>query len=145
MSEPEPADADTPARLETEMIRHEEQLVVGTEQYAAVLRAGKRVDSYVEEHTVPRTVEQLAELERRPVEPGDSGQIETLEDGSISIPLLEEEIVVTKRVVVRERVIIRKELWVEDERVQATLRAERLELSADPGATITGDTSVATA
>ena len=127
------------AGVEAELIRHEEQLVVGAERREAVLRAGKRVESYVEEHTVPRTVEQLAELERRPAESGDSGQIETLEDGSISIPLLEEEIVVTKRVVVRERVIIRKEAWVEHERVQATLRTEHLELSADPGVTVVGD------
>lgn len=37
----------------------------------------------------------------------DSGQIETLADGSILIPVFEEQLVITKRLVVKEREIVR--------------------------------------
>jgi uncharacterized protein (TIGR02271 family) len=66
-----------------------------------------------------------------PVGEGDSGEIETLPDGSLSIPLYEEELVVSKRTVLRERVIIRKELAARTERVEAELRREQVELDAD--------------
>jgi len=39
----------------------------------------------------------------------DSGEIEYLDDGSVSIPIIDEELVVYKRLVVRERVIVRKD------------------------------------
>ena len=61
----------------------------------------------------------------------DSGQVETLADGSLSIPVFEEQIVVTKRLVVRERVVIRKHTVFEDHVVTADLRRERLEVEAD--------------
>ena len=57
----------------------------------------------------------------------DSGEIEYLDDGSISIPIIEEELVVMKRLVVRERVIVRKETEVERRRIDVELRRERLE------------------
>jgi uncharacterized protein (TIGR02271 family) len=57
----------------------------------------------------------------------DSGEIEYLPDGSVSIPIIEEELVVYKRLVVRERVIVRKEQDIRHERIEAELRRERLE------------------
>ena len=63
---------------------------------------------------------------------GDSGQIETLPDGSVSIPLFEEELVVTKRLVVRERVILRKHVTVAEETVEAELRREQIAIEHDP-------------
>jgi uncharacterized protein (TIGR02271 family) len=69
--------------------------------------------------------------ERVPVAPDDSGKIETLPDGSISIPLFEEELVVTRRTVLRERVIIRKEEVTEWERVEAELRRETVRFETD--------------
>jgi uncharacterized protein (TIGR02271 family) len=68
--------------------------------------------------------------ERIPVDADDSGQIERLPDGSISIPLFEEELVVTRQTVLRERVIIRKEAVTEVERVETELRRERIEFDA---------------
>jgi hypothetical protein len=50
---------------------------------------------HVEEH-VPRGTEE-ADVERTDVSANDSGKVETLPDGSISVPVLEEELVVTKR------------------------------------------------
>jgi len=70
-------------------------------------------------------------VERVPAGEGDSGEIETLPDGSVSIPVLEEELVVNKRVVVRERIVVRKEVTSKIERVRADLRRERVELEAD--------------
>lgn len=64
----------------------------------------------------------------------DSGEVETLPDGSISIPILEEELVVTKRVVVRERLIVHKDSEVEHRAVGAELRRERVEVRNEPAA-----------
>ena len=66
-----------------------------------------------------------------PAGEGDSGEIETLPDGSVSIPVLEEELVVTKRVVVRERIVVHKDVAARVERVEAELRRERVELEND--------------
>jgi uncharacterized protein (TIGR02271 family) len=121
--------AEQPERVE--LIRHEDELAIGTE-IATVgrIRAEKRVEVEHVAQDVPRTVEH-AEVERLPAEEGDNGQIETLPDGSISIPVLEEELVVTKRTVVRERIVIRKELATEYERVEAELRREGVELEEE--------------
>jgi uncharacterized protein (TIGR02271 family) len=62
---------------------------------------------------------------------GDSGEVETLPDGSISIPVFEEELVVTKRLVVRERIVVRKETHVRTETVEAELRRERVDVEVD--------------
>ncbi len=79
---------------------------------------------------LPVDFERLVQ-ERVPVAEGDSGEIETLADGSRSIPLYEEELVVTKRTVLRERVIVRKQIMARTQRVEAELRRERVEIDAD--------------
>jgi len=48
------------------------------------------------------------ELEWVPVEGDDSGRVETLPDGSVSIPVLEEQVVASTRTIVRERVVVRR-------------------------------------
>jgi len=78
----------------------------------------------------PRDREELVQ-ERVPVSEGDSGEVEILPDGSVSIPLFEEELVVTRETVLRERVIIRKENITELQRVQAELKRERVEFDRD--------------
>ena len=70
-------------------------------------------------------------VQRRPAGEEDSGEIETLPDGSVSIPVLEEELVVTKRVVVRERIIVHKDVATRTEHVETELRQERVELEQD--------------
>ncbi|MBA2568197.1 MAG: DUF2382 domain-containing protein [Actinobacteria bacterium] len=92
-----------------------------------ILRAHKRVETEAVSESLPRAVEH-AEVERIGANEGDSGEIETLPDGSISIPVLEEELVITRRVVVRERIVIRKETRTEHEVVRAELRKERVEI-----------------
>ena len=116
---------------ETEVIRREEELTVASQaQEAGRLGIHKVVDVERAETVVPVGTEH-AEFERyAPVE-GDSGEVEVLPDGSISIPVFQEELVVEKRLVVRERIIVRKHTVTEERLVEADLRRERVEVEAD--------------
>jgi uncharacterized protein (TIGR02271 family) len=114
------------------IVRSEEELRVGTERVeAGRVRARKVVDTEHVSQTVPRYVEH-ADVQRVAPDSVDSGRVETLPDGSISIPVFEERLVVEKRLVVTERVIIRKWREDEDQEVQAVLRRERIEIEVDP-------------
>jgi uncharacterized protein (TIGR02271 family) len=109
----------------------EEQLRVGTERTASgAVRARKHVDTETVHRTVPRGVEH-ADVDRVGVVGEDSGQVETLPDGSLSIPVFEEQLVVEKRMVVRERIVVRKHTVFEEHEVTADLRRERLEVTTD--------------
>ena len=113
------------------VVRHEEELVVGRRlEEIGVVLARKRLETERVETTVPYDIEHVT-IERLPPAEDDSGLIETLPDG-ISIPVLEEELVVEKEVVVRERVIIRKEPRIDVEVVEADLRVERVDVDAVP-------------
>ena len=112
-----------------EVIRSEEELAVGREPYVAgSVRVRKEVETEHVEEDYLRDVEHIDGLGRVPVEDGDSGEVETLPDGSVSIPVLEERLVVSKQIFVRERVIVRKRTVTESERVQAELRRERVDI-----------------
>ena len=132
-------DPDAPVREayeryddDTEVIRREEELRAGT----SVREAGKvGVRKLVESERASTVVEvgtEHADFERHPVVEADSGEVEVLPDGSISIPVFQEELVIEKRLVVRERVIVRKHTVTEDRLVEAELRRERVEVEADP-------------
>jgi uncharacterized protein (TIGR02271 family) len=124
-----------------ELIRHEEELVAGTRvEEVGSARAHKFVGAEHVEELVSRDYED-ADVERASANEQDSGEVETLPDGSVSIPILEEELVITKRMVVRERVIIRKRTVTEQHRVEAELLRERVEIDADPGVELTDETS----
>lgn len=117
-----------------EVVRHEEQLVITkTAHEVGAVRARKVVEARPVKEVVQRSTEH-ADVERAGPNEDDSGRIETLEDGSISIPIFEEEVVVSKRTVVRERIVIRKGEVPEARRVEAELRRERVEVDSDPGA-----------
>ena len=116
---------------EDRLERREEELRVDTTvREVGAVRLRKSVQSETVEELVPRELEE-ADVEREPAREGDSGETETLPDGSISIPLLEEELVVSKRVVVRERIVIRKRTVTEREPIRAELRKERVELETE--------------
>ena len=114
------------------VVRHEEELVTDT-VVAEAGRVGihKLVDHERVETVVPTNTEH-AEFERQSAAEGDSGEVEVLPDGSVSIPVFEEELVIEKRLVVRERVIVRKHTVTEARRVEADLRRERVEVDAEP-------------
>jgi uncharacterized protein (TIGR02271 family) len=121
-----------PSPDEAVVIRHEEELT-GVDRLwrgLGVLRARTRIETLRVDEVLPREVEDVA-LERVPAGHDDSGKIETLPDGTISIPVYEEQLVITKRIVLRERILIRKQLVTERERVRADLRKEYVELEAD--------------
>ena len=114
-----------------DVIRSEEALRIDTESHpVGRAHVRKHVETEGVSEVVPRGVEH-ADFERAPVNEGDSGEIETLPDGSVSIPVFEEELVIEKRLVVRERVIVRKHTVVEEEQVEADLRRERVEVTVD--------------
>lgn len=114
------------------VVRHEEELVTDTVvQEAGRVGIRKVVEHERVESVVPRGVEH-AEFERQPPGEADSGEVEVLADGSVSIPVFEEELVIEKRLVVRERVIVRKHTVTDERRVEADLRRERVEVDADP-------------
>ena len=107
--------------------RHEERAVVDTELHeTGRVNVRKHVESYPIEEVVSRRIEHADDSERVPAPDGDSGEVETLEDGSVSIPIFEEVLVVTKRLVVRERVIVRKRTTIDEHRLQTELRREHV-------------------
>ncbi len=95
------------------------------------MRLTKEVDIVPTVQDVEVGVEQ-ADTERIPAEEGDTGEVLTLPDGSVSVPVFEEELVITKRLVVRERIIVRKHTVSTTQRVQADLRRKRVEIDVDP-------------
>ena len=116
---------------EEAVVLHEEEAHVGKRwEGVGYARVRREVESARVREDHPRARERLVE-ERVPVGENDSGEIETLPDGSISIPLFEEELVVTRKTVLRERVIIRKENVTEWQRVETELRRERVRFESD--------------
>jgi uncharacterized protein (TIGR02271 family) len=106
-------------------------LRIGTRpSHAGTVRARKSVETHPVEEEVSRLVEE-ADVESIPAESQDSGEIETLPDGSISIPVLEEQLVVTKRLVVRERIVIRKNARTEREVIRDELRKEQVSIETE--------------
>ena len=123
--------AGTPEESEVSVVRSEEQLHVGTRvQDAGRLLVRKLVGERRDTEDVERRAEQM-DVETSPAEEGDTGEVITLPDGSLSIPLFEERIVVEKRLFVRERVIVRKYSVAHREQVEADVRVERVEIVAD--------------
>lgn len=116
---------------------HEERSVVEHEQHeTGRVRVRKHVETVPVEQVVPRNVEQVDVSERSPADEHDTGEVIQLEDGSVSIPVFEEVLVVTKKLVVRERVIVRKETVVDEYRLQTDLRREHVTVDADDDADV---------
>jgi len=61
----------------------------------------------------------------------DTGDIETLPDGTVSIPVLEERLVIEKRLVVTERLLVRKVVETRQQRVTADLTREVVSVDVD--------------
>lgn len=130
-SSPSPPSLPEPPER-SEVVRSEEELHVDrVAREAGAVRAKKTVEHERVEEVVGRGVEH-ADVERTGPMETDSGEVETLPDGSVSIPVFEEQIVVSKRLVVRERVVIRKRTITEEHVVEADLRREHVEVDVDP-------------
>jgi uncharacterized protein (TIGR02271 family) len=121
---------------EAVLIRHEEEPTLWRrKKIAGILRGRRRVRVERASAGLPVEIERLVEERSRPAD-DDDGQVHTLADGSISIPVYREELVVTKRTVLAERIIIRKEAVTELQRVEADLRLEHVELETEGAADV---------
>lgn len=140
-SEPGPGrQQDERGKESPSLVRHEEEARIGKEwREAGRVRAIKSWETHEVTEDVPRRTEVVEGMERQPVQGEDSGEVETLPDGSISIPVFEEELVVSRRLVVKERVIVRKHEEVREETVRAELGRERIEIQTEGDAEVTGD------
>src|SRR4051812_11323709 len=119
---------------EAALVRHEEEAHVDTRwEEVGHARVRREVTSHRVREQHPRRLEELAH-ERVPVTDNHSGEVEVLPDGSVSIPLFEEELVVTRRQVLRERVVIRKELVTDWETIDVELRREHVAFETDDAA-----------
>ena len=116
---------------EVSVVRSEEHLDVGTvEREAGKVRIRKDVETVPYDEVVSYLAE-VADVERVGPDPDDSGEIETLPDGTLSIPVIEEQLVVEKRRVVVERVLVRKRQETREQRVTTELQRERVTVEAD--------------
>ncbi|MDP9070205.1 MAG: YsnF/AvaK domain-containing protein [Actinomycetota bacterium] len=123
--------AMTAGEQDSGLVRSEEELDISvTTREAGVVRVRKVLDQRHVEQVASRGVEH-AQVEQGPPDEVDSGLVETLPDGSVSIPVFEEQLVVEKRLVVRERIIVRKHTVFDEHRVEADLRRERVEIDPD--------------
>lgn len=123
-------------QAEAVIVRHEEEPTLWKrKKIAGILRGRRRVVVERAAAELPVEVERLVES-RAAVEAGDDGSIRTLPDGSISIPVYREELVVTKRTVLAERIVIRKESVTELQRVEADLRREHVEIETEGDADV---------
>ena len=113
------------------VVRHEERLVAGAvEREAGKVRIRKELEQVGYDQLIPYAVEH-AEVERVPPNPDDTGDIETLADGTVSIPVLEEQLVIQKRLVVTERLLVRKRVETREQRVTADLTREVVSVDVD--------------
>lgn len=125
------ATADAPAVGadvgEVRMQVSEEELEIGKR----VVTAGEvRVRKHVETEHVREVVPVMREdvtIERRPLPPG-AGLEPRTEGDTTYIPIIEEELVITKRFVAREELVIRKRQVTEEQVVEETIRRETPEI-----------------
>ena len=113
------------------VVRHEEEPTLWRRRgVAGLLRARRRMRVEPASANLPVELERLVQ-QRVPPEADDDGHVRRLPDGSISIPVYREELVVTKRTVLAERIVIRKESYTELRRVRAELRTEHVEIETE--------------
>jgi uncharacterized protein (TIGR02271 family) len=111
---------------ERRLVLSEEQLAIGKRQVqAGEVELRKVVDTEHVRQNVDVTREEVT-IERRPLSADAATDVQIGED-EIRIPLMEEEVVVEKRVVPTEEVVLRKQAVTENETVEADLRRERVE------------------
>ncbi len=113
------------------MQRSEEELRAGVrEREAGKLNVRKRVRTEREQIAVPKRREEVS-VERVPVnEPTSEGQIG---EDEVSVPVVEEEVVVGKQAVVKEEVRVRKDVVQDEEIVEEDVRKEEVDIDDASG------------
>ena len=106
--------------------RTEEELAAGTrEREAGELRVKKNVRTDRERVEVPTRHEEVS-VERVPLS-GEASEAE-IGDDEVTMPVTEEEVVVSKRPVVKEEVRIRKDVVEDTQIVEEDVRREEIEV-----------------
>ena len=109
--------------------RSEEELRAGTrEREAGHVKVRKRVRMDRERIEVP-TRREVVSVERMPVEGEASGA--QIGEEEVSVPVVEEEVVVGKRAVAKEEIRIRKDVVEDTEFVEEDVRREEVEIVDD--------------
>ena len=103
----------------------EEQLAVGKREVSAgEVELRKTVDVEHVQEQVQLSRDEVT-VERRPLKPGEvAGQ--NIGPDEISIPVMEEQVVMQKVMVPREEIIVRKKQVTDQQTVEADVRKERL-------------------
>lgn len=128
--QPEPWGEDPEA---SRLAFHEEQYQAGTSWTRGEdVKVRKWVETGPFHDEVERNVGSI-ETDYEPAEPADDGQVHELSDGTLSIPIFEEQIVVTRRTVVRERLLLRRQVVAETVEINEEVRREEFELSTEEG------------
>jgi uncharacterized protein (TIGR02271 family) len=112
--------------VELRVQRTEEELRVGTrEREAGTFRVRKRVRTEREQISVPTRHEEVS-VDRVPVNEEATGA--EIGQDEVSMPVVEDEVVVEKRPVVKEEVRVRKDVVEEEELVEEDVRKEEVEV-----------------
>ena len=109
--------------------RSEEELVAGTrEREAGSVNVRKRVRNYRKRIEVPTRREEVS-VERVPVE-GEATQTQ-IGDEELSVPVVEDEVVVQKKPVAKEEIRVRKDVVHERQIVEDDVRREEVDIEDD--------------
>jgi uncharacterized protein (TIGR02271 family) len=84
----------------------------------------KTVETEHVRETVPVTREEVT-IERRPVQGGRTAAGAEIREEEVRIPIVDEDVVVEKRIVPKEEIVVRKNAVEETRTVEADLRKER--------------------
>ena len=117
--------------------RSEEELRAGVrEREAGQLNVRKRVRTERERIAVPKRREEVS-VERVAVnEPASEGQIG---EDEVSVPVVEEEVVVDKQAVVKEEIRVHKDVVQDEEIVEEEVRKEEIDIDDASGTTGRGN------
>ena len=113
--------------------RSEEEVRVGTRgREAGAVKVRKSVRTEREQVRVPKRHEEV-DIERVPGEGREASGVEIGDDEVVVVQVLEEEIVVSKRVVVKEEIRLRKKVVEDEEVVEVDLRKEEVDIEDTTG------------
>ena len=126
MNSDERTDRFTEHEDELRVQRTEEELAAGTrEREAGEVRVQKNVRTDRESIEVPTRHEEVS-VERVPLS-GEASEAEIGED-EVSVPVTEEEVVVSKKPVVKEEVRIKKDVVEDTQVVEEDVRREEIDI-----------------
>jgi len=125
----EERDSDLQDTDDLRMQRSEEEVRVGTRgREAGAVKVRKSVRTDREQVRVPKRREEI-DIERVPGEGREASEVEIGEDDAVVVvQVLEEEVVVSKRVVVKEEIQLRKRVVEDEEVVEVDLRKEEADI-----------------